>query len=89
MSSLKIPTLFAYSLLFARFLPFQYFVSGIHVTPCHLLIFQERRNINKEIEHFRQQYQRAEQRRDFDLYDPTALKKGDVDLSFEAGFGQK
>ncbi|XP_043601141.1 RIB43A-like with coiled-coils protein 2 [Bombus pyrosoma] len=50
---------------------------------------EERRNINKEIEHFRQQYQRAEQRRDFDLYDPTALKKGDVDLSFEAGFGQR
>ncbi|KAK1131399.1 hypothetical protein K0M31_017684 [Melipona bicolor] len=52
---------------------------------------EERRKINKEIEHFRQQYQRPEQRRDFDLYDPTALKKKEeqVDLSFGPGLAQK
>ncbi|XP_043525985.1 RIB43A-like with coiled-coils protein 2 [Frieseomelitta varia] len=51
---------------------------------------EERRKIHKEIEHFRQQYQRPEQRRDFDLYDPTALKKKEhVDLSFGPGLAQK
>ncbi|XP_043276619.1 RIB43A-like with coiled-coils protein 2 [Venturia canescens] len=36
---------------------------------------EERRKINAEINTFRQVYQRAEDRRDFDLYDPDRLKK--------------
>ncbi|XP_076176578.1 RIB43A-like with coiled-coils protein 2 [Ptiloglossa arizonensis] len=36
---------------------------------------QERRRINLEIEHFRQRYQRTEDRRDYDLYDPNASKR--------------
>ncbi|KAG7198610.1 hypothetical protein KM043_005971 [Ampulex compressa] len=36
---------------------------------------EERRRINEEVESFRRIYQRAEDRRDFDLYDPEALKK--------------
>ena len=40
-----------------------------------LLCLQERRKINKEIDSFRRFHQRAEDRRDYDLYDPEALKK--------------
>lgn len=36
---------------------------------------QERRRLNEEIESFRRVHQRAEDRRDYDLYDPEALKK--------------
>ncbi|KYM99597.1 PREDICTED: RIB43A-like with coiled-coils protein 2 [Cyphomyrmex costatus] len=36
---------------------------------------EERRRINKEIDSFRRVHQRAENRRDYDLYDPEALKK--------------
>ncbi|XP_024868032.1 RIB43A-like with coiled-coils protein 2 [Temnothorax curvispinosus] len=36
---------------------------------------EERRRINKEVESYRQVHQRAEDRRDYDLYDPEALKK--------------
>ena len=36
---------------------------------------EERRNINKDIENFRRHCQRTEDRRDYDLYDPNALKK--------------
>ncbi|XP_012275995.1 RIB43A-like with coiled-coils protein 2 [Orussus abietinus] len=36
---------------------------------------EERRKIQKEINTFRQVYQRPENRRDFDLYDPNNLKK--------------
>ncbi|XP_048512054.1 RIB43A-like with coiled-coils protein 2 isoform X2 [Athalia rosae] len=36
---------------------------------------EERRKINKEINTFRTIYQRPEDRRDFDLYDPDILKK--------------
>ncbi|CAL1688908.1 unnamed protein product [Lasius platythorax] len=36
---------------------------------------EERRRINKEIECFRRVHQRAEDRRDYDLYDPEGLKK--------------
>lgn len=36
---------------------------------------QERRRLNEEIESFRRMHQRAEDRRDYDLYDPEALKK--------------
>ncbi|KYN34808.1 RIB43A-like with coiled-coils protein 2 [Trachymyrmex septentrionalis] len=36
---------------------------------------EERRKINKEIDSFRRFHQRAEDRRDYDLYDPEALKK--------------
>jgi hypothetical protein len=36
---------------------------------------QEKRRINKEIECFRREHQRVEDRRDYDLYDPDALKK--------------
>lgn len=35
---------------------------------------EERRRINKEIEAFRQLHQKRENRRDFDLYDPNALR---------------
>lgn len=40
-----------------------------------LFCSQERRRINKEIEHFRRVHQRIEDRRDYDLYDPETLKK--------------
>lgn len=40
-------------------------------SPCS----QERRRINKEVESFRRVHQRAEDRRDYDLYDPEGLKK--------------
>lgn len=43
----------------------------IDLLPCS----QERRKINKEVESFRRVHQRAEDRRDYDLYDPEALKK--------------
>lgn len=36
---------------------------------------EERRRIHKEVESFRRVHQRAEDRRDYDLYDPEALKK--------------
>lgn len=36
---------------------------------------QERRRLNREVESFRRVHQRAEDRRDYDLYDPEALKK--------------
>ncbi|KAH0950058.1 hypothetical protein HN011_005857 [Eciton burchellii] len=36
---------------------------------------EEKRRINKEIECFRREHQRVEDRRDYDLYDPDALKK--------------
>lgn len=36
---------------------------------------QERRKINAEINTFRRVYQRPEDRRDYDLYDPDRLKK--------------
>ncbi|XP_020298176.1 RIB43A-like with coiled-coils protein 1 [Pseudomyrmex gracilis] len=36
---------------------------------------EERRKIHKEIESFRRECQRIEDRRDYDLYDPKALKK--------------
>ncbi|EGI64770.1 RIB43A-like with coiled-coils protein 2 [Acromyrmex echinatior] len=36
---------------------------------------EERRKINKEINFFRRFHQRPEDRRDYDLYDPEALKK--------------
>ncbi|EFN62279.1 RIB43A-like with coiled-coils protein 1 [Camponotus floridanus] len=36
---------------------------------------EERRTVNKEIEHFRRVHQRIEDRRDYDLYDPETLKK--------------
>ncbi|KAG5317670.1 RIBC2 protein, partial [Pseudoatta argentina] len=36
---------------------------------------EERRKINKEIDFFRRIHQRPEDRRDYDLYDPEALKK--------------
>ncbi|XP_011684604.1 PREDICTED: RIB43A-like with coiled-coils protein 2 [Wasmannia auropunctata] len=36
---------------------------------------EERRRINREVESFRRVHQRAEDRRDYDLYDPEALKK--------------
>ncbi|XP_014474974.1 PREDICTED: RIB43A-like with coiled-coils protein 2 isoform X2 [Dinoponera quadriceps] len=36
---------------------------------------EERRQIHKEIESFRREHQRAEDRRDYDLYDPEALRK--------------
>ncbi|XP_011646865.1 RIB43A-like with coiled-coils protein 2 isoform X2 [Pogonomyrmex barbatus] len=36
---------------------------------------EERRRLNKEVESFRRVHQRAEDRRDYDLYDPEALKK--------------
>ncbi|XP_058791408.1 RIB43A-like with coiled-coils protein 2 [Phymastichus coffea] len=36
---------------------------------------QERRQLNKEINAFRQNFQKPQQRRDFDLYDPELLKK--------------
>ncbi|XP_025986718.1 RIB43A-like with coiled-coils protein 2 [Solenopsis invicta] len=36
---------------------------------------EERRRINMEVESFRRVHQRAEDRRDYDLYDPEALKK--------------
>ncbi|XP_034171200.2 RIB43A-like with coiled-coils protein 2 [Osmia lignaria lignaria] len=48
---------------------------------------EERRNIHKEIEQFRQQYQRAENRRDYELYDPNALKKASLIKDDEVGFG--
>lgn len=56
---------------------------------------QERRRINKEIESFRRVHQRAEDRRDYDLYDPEALKKSppprldDDDPSLGAASAQK
>lgn len=56
---------------------------------------QERRGINKEIESFRRVHQRAEDRRDYDLYDPEALKKSlpprldDDDPSLGAASAQK
>ncbi|XP_033321550.2 RIB43A-like with coiled-coils protein 2 [Megalopta genalis] len=43
---------------------------------------EERRKIHVEIEHFRRCYQRPEDRRDYDLYDPNSLKK-----SLPSGFG--
>ncbi|GAB1863433.1 RIB43A-like with coiled-coils protein 1 [Camponotus japonicus] len=36
---------------------------------------EERRRVNKEIEHFRRVHQRVEDCRDYDLYDPETLKK--------------
>ncbi|XP_029041650.1 RIB43A-like with coiled-coils protein 2 [Osmia bicornis bicornis] len=48
---------------------------------------EERRNIHKEIEQFRQQYQRAENRQDYELYDPNALKKASLIKDDEVGFG--
>ncbi|XP_011868101.1 PREDICTED: RIB43A-like with coiled-coils protein 2 [Vollenhovia emeryi] len=36
---------------------------------------EERRRIDREVESFRRAHQRAEDRRDYDLYDPEALKK--------------
>lgn len=36
---------------------------------------EERRRMHKEIESFRQAHQRVEDRRDYDLYDPEALRK--------------
>ncbi|OAD57189.1 RIB43A-like with coiled-coils protein 2 [Eufriesea mexicana] len=48
---------------------------------------EERREISKEIEHFRQRYQRPEHGRDSDLRDP--LRQGDGDSSHGLGFGQK
>ncbi|KZC07474.1 PREDICTED: RIB43A-like with coiled-coils protein 2 [Dufourea novaeangliae] len=56
---------------------------------------EERRKINLEIEDFRRHYQRTEDRRDYDLYDPQALKKslpirlGDDDPRFGLGCAQK
>ncbi|CAK9819253.1 RIB43A-like with coiled-coils protein 2 [Anthophora plagiata] len=44
---------------------------------------EERRRIHREIEHFRQNYQRAEQRESCDT------KSGDGDHSFGMGFGQR
>ncbi|XP_012216528.1 RIB43A-like with coiled-coils protein 2 [Linepithema humile] len=56
---------------------------------------EERRRINKEIESFRCVHQRAKDRRDYDLYDPEALKKSlpprldDDDPSLGAASAQK
>ncbi|KAI8904398.1 RIB43A-domain-containing protein [Gorgonomyces haynaldii] len=38
-------------------------------------VLQERRDVLKQTNDFRKQHQQAHQRRDFDLYDPLALKK--------------
>ncbi|XP_054262655.1 RIB43A-like with coiled-coils protein 2 [Macrosteles quadrilineatus] len=38
-------------------------------------IEENRRRLNEDVNEFRKQYQRAEDRREFDLYDPDGLKK--------------
>ncbi|XP_076620172.1 RIB43A-like with coiled-coils protein 2 [Colletes latitarsis] len=55
---------------------------------------EERRQRNVEIENFRRHYQRTEDRRDYDLYDPNTLKKCPVTIDddtsrFGSGFVQK